>query len=52
MYYSPVHLVELRVDVLDSVVEFGDDDVLDSIDTSIGSADNLIKNGERSLERG
>ena len=49
--HPPVHLVELRVDVLDGVFEFGHDDVLDRVDASIRRADHLVQDGECGLRR-
>jgi hypothetical protein len=45
----PVSFVELGVDVFDGIVEFGDNDVLDGIYTSIGSFDDFIQDRECGL---
>jgi hypothetical protein len=45
----PVHFVQLRIDVLDSVLEARNDDVLDSVNTSVGCSDDFIENRESGL---
>lgn len=45
----PIHLVELRVDVFDGVVQSRDNDMLNGIDTSVGSTNDFVKDCESSL---
>ena len=39
---SPVSFIEFGIDVFNGIVEFGDNDVLDGIHTSIGSFNDFI----------
>ena len=45
-----VHLIQLTCDVLDRILQSRDDNVLDSVDSTIGCTDDLIEDHERRLE--
>ena len=47
-----VHFVQFTQDVFDRVIEFGYDNMLDSVDASIGLPNHFVENCECCLERG
>ena len=48
--FFSVHLVQLAQNVLDRVVEPGDDDMLDRVDSSICCTDDFVEDCEGRLE--
>ena len=46
-----IHLIKLAHDVLDRVVETGNDDMLNGVHPAIGRTDDLVEDHECGLER-
>ena len=50
--FLPVQLVELAIDVLDSILGPGDDDVFDSVNSAIDDLDDVVEDDEGGLQAG
>ena len=43
--------IQLGIDICNGILDFGNDDVLNSVDSAIGDFDNFIENDKGRLER-
>ncbi len=49
--FFAIRLIQFADDILDGIVKSGNNDMLDSIYTSIGDTDDLVQNHESRLQR-